>query len=268
MKPLLALFFYTLSLFSYPNEQLSPGGIAKLYFKERPDIYINNVKQDVFTKKMGKRWLVLLPLSLYKKPETLRVVSQTSTMLQVHLISLKPSDYEKQYIKVKNREFVRASNETLKRIKRESALKKEKLRRHTRSYIDDLKMIKPLDSPLRHDFGRRRFFNGVPKKPHAGIDLSGKEGDRIKASLSGTLHVLGDLFYNGKMILIDHGQGLMTGYSHLSKIYIEDDTWVKQGEFIGEVGQSGRVTGPHLHWSVYFHGQPVNPDLFLEDASP
>ncbi len=267
MKALFYLLLTTFYLFAFPQEQLSPGGIAKLYFNERPDIYINNEKKDVFALKREDDWLVLLPLSLYKGSDMLRVVSRTSTMIQVHLISLEPEHYTKQYLHVKNKEFVTASKETLERIERESALKKEKFSRHTPLYIKDLKMIKPLESKLRHDFGRRRFFNGIAKNPHAGIDLAGKEGDKIKAPLSGTLIVLGDLFYNGKMVLIDHGQGLITAYSHLSKIYKEDEEWVKQGEFIGEVGKTGRVTGPHLHWSVYLNGEPVNPDLFLVDEA-
>ena len=262
---LLLFFIFCFNLFAFPDEQLSPGGIAKLYFDERPDIYINNERQNVFAQKREKDWLVLLPLSLYKEPETLRVVSQTSKLLQVHLISLNPSNYQEQHLNVKNREFVIASEETLKRIEGESALKKENFSRHTRLYIKDLKMIKPLPSKLRHDFGKRRFFNGIAKNPHAGIDLSGKTGDKIKAPLSGTVIILGDLFYNGKMMLIDHGQGLITAYSHLSKIYKDNEEWVRQGEYIGEVGQSGRVTGPHLHWSVYLNGEPVNPDLFLSN---
>ena len=249
---------------SFPKEQLSPGGIVKLYFHERPDIYINNKKKEVFTKKLDNKWLVLLPLSLYKAPQTLRIVSQTSYLVQVHLISMEPSTYPEQHIRVKNREFVTASKKTLKRIKRESDLKKEKLSSHTRSYVQDLKMIKPLESELRHDYGRRRFFNGIPKNPHAGIDLSGKEGDKIKAPMSGTVIILGDLFYNGKMMMIDHGQGLISAYSHLSKIYMKEGTWVNQGAYIAEVGSSGRATGPHLHWSVYLGGEPVNPDLFLD----
>ncbi len=261
-------FLFCINLFAFPREQLSPGGIAKLYFNERPDIFIDNKKVEVFCQKREKDWMVLLPLSLYKAPETLRVVSQTSKMLQVHLIPLSSPEYEQQHLRVKNKEFVKASQETLERIKRESVIKKENFTRHTQVYVQDLKMIRPLESVLRHDFGRRRFFNGVAKNPHAGIDLSGKIGDKIKAPLAGTLLVLGELFYNGKMVLIDHGGGLMTAYSHLSKIYIPHDTWVKQGEYIAEVGSTGRVTGPHLHWSVYLNGEPVNPDLFLEVSNP
>ena len=281
MKALSFLFLFKLCLFAalvevstaqasntlFPNEQRSPGGVAKLYFNERPDIYINNTKQNVFTIKLKDRWMVLLPLSLYKGTKTLRVVSQTTSLIQVHLILLKPAHYKRQYINVANKEFVVASKTTLERIEKESLSKKEKVKRFTPLYLNDVKMIKPLSSRLRHDFGRRRFFNGVAKSPHAGIDLSGKYGDKIRAPLAGNVILLGDLFYNGKMMLIDHGNGLMSAYSHLSKIYKEDDEWVKQGEYIAEVGASGRVTGPHLHWSVYLNSEPVNPELFLEDAS-
>ena len=186
MKTLSFLLLFKLSLFAalveistskadnafFPNEQRSPGGVAKLYFNERPDIFIDNKKQNVFTIKLKDRWMVLLPLSLYKKPQTLRVVSQTSSLIQVHLILLKPANYKKQYINVANKEFVIASEKTLQRIEKESRRKKEKVKRFTPLYLNDVKMLKPLDSKLRHDFGRRRFFNGVAKSPHAGIDLS------------------------------------------------------------------------------------------------
>ena len=250
----------------FPREQRTPGGIVKLHFKNRPEFFLNNKKMDVFTKKNKTDWLVLLPLSLYKGLDTLRYTSETSSIFQVHLIAPQPDNYKTQYINVKNKEFVKASKKTLERIERDSALKHKNFAKFTRLYNQDLKMIKPLDSKLRHDFGRKRFFNGVAKNPHAGIDLSGKKGDKIKAPLAGTVILLGNLFYNGNMMLIDHGQGLITAYSHLSKYLKQDGDWVKQGEYIGEVGATGRVTGPHLHWSVYLGGEPVNPDLFLEDA--
>ncbi len=248
----------------FPYEQISSGGIVKLRFLHRPELFVNDKKVNVFTKKEKNDWLVLMPVSLYKGAESLRFISETSSMYQLHLIDLKPSNYSEQHINVKNKEFVRASEKTLKRIEKESALKREAFSRFTKIYIDKLKMIKPLDSQLRHDFGRRRFFNGVPKNPHAGIDLSGKKGDKIRAPLSGSVILLENLFYNGNMLLLDHGQGLFTAYSHLSKFLKEDGDWVRQGEYIGEVGSTGRATGPHLHWSVYLGGEPVNPDLFLD----
>ncbi len=268
------LFLLTLQLFaetlppSFPQEQLSSGGVAKLYFNERPDIFINNKKINAFTLKQSEQWLVLIPLSLYKNIKSLRIVSLTTTRVQAHIIHLNKPNYETQYINVKNKEFVTASKKTLERIWKDSALKKKNFKRYSKLYSRNLKMIRPLNSKLRHDFGRRRFFNGVAKNPHAGIDLSGEEGDEIRAPLSGEVIILGNLFYNGNMLLIDHGKGLITAYSHLSKFSKPNGSWVKQGEVIGEVGSTGRATGPHLHWSVYLSGEPINPDLFLEVSIP
>ena len=264
MRSFFLPFLLVFNLFAFPKEQLSPGGLAKLFFKEKPEIFIKDQKQKVFTQKREDDWMVLIPLSLYKKPELVKIVSQTSLGKKEHLISMKPSSYPTQHITVKNREYVAPSKKTTERIKKDSIIKKKNFALHTPLRIDSLKMIKPLDSDLRHDFGRRRFFNKVPKSPHAGIDLSGKKGDKIKAPLSGEVILLGELFYNGNMMLIDHGEGLITAYSHLSKIYKPNGYRVKQGEFIAEVGATGRVTGPHLHWSVYLNGEPVNPDLFLD----
>ncbi len=252
----------------YPREQLSSGGLVKLYFNERPDIYINDKKVNVFSLKQEEGWLILIPISLYKESKVLILESKTTDKSQIHTIKLHKADYQVQHIKVKNREFVKASKKTLSRIYKESALKKQSLELFSHLYCKNLKMIKPLNSKLRHDFGKRRFFNGVAKNPHAGIDLSGKKGDKIIAPLSGEVIILGNLFYNGNMLLINHGQGLITAYSHLSKFSKKDGSWVKQADVIGEVGSTGRVTGPHLHWSVYLGGEAINPDLFLEDANP
>ena len=248
----------------FPHEQAVPGGLIKLHFKHKPDFFVNDKKVDVFVRKNKTDWLVLLPVSLYKGLKPLKYTSSSRLIKKEHHIDITPDSYKTQYINVKNKEFVKASKKTLKRIEKDSALKKKSFAKFTRLYIQDLEMIKPLKSKLRHDFGRKRFFNGVAKNPHAGIDLSGKKGDKIKAPLSGEVILLGNLFYNGNMMILDHGQGLMTAYSHLSKYLKKDGDWVKQGEFIGEVGSTGRVTGPHLHWSVYLNGEPINPDLFLD----
>lgn len=267
MRAALFILFFSLNLFAYPQEQLSPGGIIKLFFNEKPEIFIDNKMQTLFVQKREHDWMVLLPISLQKKPGPLKLVSKTVSQVQTHLVEIKPTNYLEQHLKVSNKEYAQPSAKTLERIKKESAAKSKNLGRHTSLHIKELKMIRPLNSKLCHDFGRRRFFNGIAKNPHAGIDLSGKVGDRIKAPLDGWIIVLGDLFYNGKMMLIDHGEGLISAYSHLSKIYKPSGTWIKQGEFIGEVGKSGRATGAHLHWSVYLNGIAVNPELFLEDAT-
>lgn len=267
MRHLLFFIFLTLQLFAYPKEEIVPGGIVKLYFNEEPTIFCDNKEKRAFIQRREKDWMVLLPIPLDEKSKTLKLTSKTATQVQEHTIEIAPKSYPTQHIKVRNKEYVKPSEKTLKRIGNDAKIKKDNYLRHTPLRISSLKMIKPLDSKLRHDFGRRRVFNGVAKNPHKGIDLSGRCGDKIKAPLSGWVIVLGDLFYNGKMMIIDHGQGLITAYSHMSKIYKPSGTWIEQGDVIGEVGKTGRVSGPHLHWSVYLNNVAVNPDLFLEDAS-
>jgi len=269
LKLFIFLHVVLISLYAdYPKEKFCHGGIVKLYFDEKPTIYINNKKQKIFLQELDKKYKVLLPIYLYSKKDIFEFFSKTASKKQNHQIRLQDCNYKKQYIKVKNKEFVKPKKKkTVKRVSKDFLIKQKNLAKHTKLHVESLQMIKPLNSKLRHDFGRKRFYNNIPRSPHAGIDLSGKKGTKIKAALDGEVILLGNLFYNGNMVLIDHGQGLITAYSHLSKIYKATGYKIKKGEFIGEVGMSGRATGPHLHFSVYLNGQPVNPDLFLEDAN-
>ena len=138
------------------------------------------------------------------------------------------------------------------------------LKHHWRAAQDtDLAFILPVKGELSSHFGLRRFFNGEPRSPHAGIDVAVARGTPVKASAQGQVLAVGDYFFNGKTVFVDHGNGLITMYCHLDRIDVKTGETVRKGQRIGLSGMTGRATGPHLHWSVVLNGAMVDPELFV-----
>ena len=107
-------------------------------------------------------------------------------------------------------------------------------------------------------------MNGVPENIHNGLDIAKKKGSPVYASSDGIVRIAGNNFYyNGTFVLIDHGQGLTTVYLHFSKLLVKTGDRVKKGEIIGEIGTTGRSTGPHLHWGVQWYNKRIDPESLL-----
>lgn len=128
--------------------------------------------------------------------------------------------------------------------------------------------IWPAEGRITGVYGSQRFYNGEPRRPHYGLDIANDVGTPIRAAAAGVISVAQpDMYFNGATVVIDHGHGVSTLYLHLNDIDVEVGDRVDQGEIIGEMGATGRVTGPHLHWEVNWLGRRLDPEL-LVDGTP
>lgn len=125
--------------------------------------------------------------------------------------------------------------------------------------------IAPRSARITGVYGSQRFYNGTPKNPHFGVDYAGKIGAPVKAPASGTVLLwVPDMFYSGGTLVIDHGHGITSNFLHLSASMVKAGDKVKQGEVIAKVGNSGRVTGPHLDWRMNWHQVRFDPQLAMK----
>ena len=117
----------------------------------------------------------------------------------------------------------------------------------------------PIDGAVVSGFGVRSVYNGQPRAPHGGADFASPTGTPIAAPAAGTVVLADDLYFTGGTVVIAHGGGLYSLLAHLSRMQVSEGARVTRGELVGDVGATGRATGPHLHWTVRLHGARVDP---------
>lgn len=162
-------------------------------------------------------------------------------------------------------EKVDLSAESLARVRRESR-EIAALWGRTGERRFSLPLHPPLDPlPEGGRFGSRRIINDQPKSPHSGADYSADAGQPILAAAAGEVALVGDHFFAGKSVFIDHGDGLISMYFHMSRIDVEQGQMVRRGQVIGAVGSTGRATGPHLHFGLRWRRARVDPALLLSE---
>ena len=249
-----------------PRESLVPGGIVILPVgaASSPAPTVSFDGRRVMVRQDGQRWVAILglPLAQPEGPATLQIESKDGQ--RELAVEVGGYAYETQYLNVPPRQ-VDLSAEDLARVEREQVRVRAALRSWSEPAPATLEMKLPLKGRYSSPFGVRRFFNQQPRNPHSGLDIAAPTGTPISAPAPGRVVDVGDYFYNGKSIVIDHGHGLTTMYCHLSAIDVKIGDRVKLGAQIGRVGATGRVTGPHLHWGVALNGAMVDPSLLLPD---
>lgn len=123
--------------------------------------------------------------------------------------------------------------------------------------------VQPTAGLTNPSFGRKRFFNGEERQAHLGMDIAAPEGQPVVSPAAGRVLLTGDYFFNGRTVLVDHGQGLVSMLCHLSEIHVIAGDRLRAGDPVGRVGKTGRATGPHLHWTVSLNDVRIDPLLVL-----
>jgi murein DD-endopeptidase MepM/ murein hydrolase activator NlpD len=268
MKTSLLFLILAVNLFGtvLPENAPFPGGmiVQEIESKVHPDVYFGKRQLMVLPSEEKDKYFIVAGISLNQKVKTpYKVTIKEGKEKQYHSFILEDKAYKKQYITMKNKRKVSPLQQDMKRIKDESSRSRKALALFTSKKFNDLAMVRPVDVNISDDFGKRRYFNKKPRRPHSGVDMAAPTGTNIVAPLGGKIVEIGDFFFNGNVIFIDHGLGLVSMYCHMHKFEVKKGQVIKKGEKIGEVGATGRVTGPHLHWGVSLNGAMVDPRLFF-----
>ncbi|HEX5278232.1 MAG TPA: peptidoglycan DD-metalloendopeptidase family protein [Fluviicoccus sp.] len=249
-----------------PRDARFPGGVAVLplpeYLPEDARVYLNDMQVPVFRSELERVALVGIPLSQAPGELTLRVTGSAGE--DTLSLTVNPKTYEEQHITLKSQEHVTPSAEQLARYDREAAEQAAVYRRFTPTPGSWPLFRLPGTGPFSSPFGLKRFFNGEPRNPHAGVDIAIAEGVPALAPADGTVAQTGDYFFNGRTVMIDHGNGVISMLCHLSRIEVKTGDKVRLGQTIGRVGKTGRATGPHLHWTVSINNARIDPLLLLD----
>ena len=262
---LLVLSSHTLAG-TFPRHNPVPGGIALIPLgndTQRPDAQYN--QRPVIVTWRDGQWLAVVGIPLDSQPgqHTLALESASQGSLKFEVAH---KQYPEQHITITNRRQVNPDPDDLSRIRDEQARSRAAYNRITEK-SPQLEFILPVEGRISGVFGSRRFFNGQPRRPHSGLDIAAPTGTPIQAPATGIVVETGDYFFNGKTVFIDHGEGLVSMYCHMDSIEVTVGQVIAQGERIGTVGATGRVTGAHLHWSISLNNTLVDPELFLTEQT-
>ena len=208
--------------------------------------------------------LFVVGFSRDEKTEVALEVQYPSGRIEHHPVTIQARTYTIQRIDGLPKRKVSPSKEDLERIYADIALVK------TARKTDDPRtdftqaFIWPVIGRISGVYGSQRILNGKPRRPHFGVDIAAPTGTPVKAPAGGRVTMAhADMFYSGGTLIVDHGHGISTVYMHLHKILVKQGQTVEQGDIIAQVGATGRVTGPHLHWGMNWFETRLDPSLLV-----
>jgi murein DD-endopeptidase MepM/ murein hydrolase activator NlpD len=264
-RRLIAIFIFIFSMNLVASE--TPNFIGSF---QQGGLVLGHLNEDQTVSYKGK----VLPLNNKRQfllgfgrnePATTKIIVHKNSVDTTIILNVAPRQYAIQKIEGVPQKTVTPSVKDTDRIKKDISVVK-KARKYLGAQDDFTEgFIQPASGPITGVYGSQRFFNGVPKSPHYGIDYAAPTGTPVKAPAAGIITLVhDDMFYSGGTLILDHGHGLSSTFLHLSDILVEEGQRVSREMVIAKIGSSGRATGPHLDWRMNWLDQRIDPQLVLD----
>jgi murein DD-endopeptidase MepM/ murein hydrolase activator NlpD len=253
-----------------PRESAVPGGVKILELPpdlsgdadSLPDVEVDGHRALVVREDSVWYAVIGIPLATPLGPKTVVLRDAAAPASQRRLVfSVGAKRYATQSLKVRPQQ-VDLSASDLARVAREHDELERELRRWSRP-SPMLRLSQPVPGERSGSFGLRRVFNGESRNPHSGMDIAAPAGTPVLTPAAGEVIGVGDYFFTGNTVLLDHGRGFVSMYCHLSEVNVKPGDRLAAGTRIGAVGMTGRATGPHLHWALSLNRAWVDPELFI-----
>ena len=254
------------SALTLPEHSPRPGGVVVIELPandEKPDARYDG--KPILVVPNGDAWnaVVGVPLKAAAGPAKLTIDGAERREIEFEIAE---HAYREQRLSVE-RKYVEPNQDALDRIIAERRIIDAALNSYSPEIPQRMQFAAPVPGKRSPSFGFRRVFNDQPRSPHSGMDIAAPLGTPILAPTKAVVAATGDFYFTGNTVILDHGQGFVTLYCHLQRIDVAEGQEVDAGTTLGLVGATGRVTGPHLHMSVYLNGAAVDPALFLTDGN-
>ena len=261
---------FSAQLFALPQHNPVPGGIAVIPVPlSTSTVLFENRQVMLLSSQKGKYAVVGISLKTRPGDYPLELTHKTASDTDEHQSMLSfqvgAKEYRVQRLTIENKRKVNPYKEDMDRIIRERNEMNKAFKSFENLAQPAVDFVLPAEGPISSPFGLKRILNDQPRNPHSGLDIAAPTGTPIHAPATGRVTAVGNYFFNGNTVLLDHGQGLISMYCHMSETTVAVGDTLSPGDLIGKVGKTGRVTGPHLHWSVSLNNARVDPNLFISE---
>ncbi|MDH5180836.1 MAG: peptidoglycan DD-metalloendopeptidase family protein [Gammaproteobacteria bacterium] len=266
---LAALLFLTpIQALALPQHNPIPGGVAIVDLpvsdETTPRVFFN--QQRVMVRRVDNKWQAVIGIPLDIKPGSHLLTLMKKQGSKELAFKVKNKKYATRHITIPNERMVSPSEKDIERHFREKPLIIAALQTWTEQPEVESNFILPVKGRLTSPFGLKRIYNKQYDRirRHTGLDIAAPTGTPVIAPARAKVIRIGDYFFTGNTVFLDHGQGLLSMYCHLSKVSVKEGDELKRGDRIGDVGSTGRVNGPHLHWVISLNNTKVEPKLFID----